>query len=92
MYQSDKLLKENREKLSPEQVSALEAVLGEAKMALDSDDEATMKAASEKLMQASMKVGEAMNQAGAGAGPAAGAAGGGSKKDGDVIDADFEEA
>jgi len=96
VYQTEKLLKDNREKLAPEQVSSLEAVLGEAKMALDSDNDATMKAASEKLMQASMKIGEAMNQGAGGpgaAGPGAAPGGGkGPKKDGDVIDADFEEA
>jgi molecular chaperone DnaK len=94
VYQTEKLLKENREKLAPDQISSLESVLGEAKMALDSDNENTMKAASDKLMQATMKVGEAMNQGG-GAGPSPGGpgpSGKGPKKDGDVIDADFEEA
>ncbi|MFN7147559.1 MAG: Hsp70 family protein, partial [Myxococcota bacterium] len=103
VYQTDKALRENREKMPADHVSTVESALVEAKSALDSDDVGRLKAAFEKLTQASYKLAEAMYQgqgqpgaAGAGAaaaGGAAGAAGGdGARKGDDVIDADFEEA
>ncbi|MES2639127.1 MAG: molecular chaperone DnaK [Myxococcota bacterium] len=101
VYQTDKALRESRDKMPPDQVSVVESALVEAKSALDSDDVSRLKAAFEKLTQASYKLAETMYQ-GAGAGGAAGAAGGaaggaadgagGGKKGDDVIDADFEEA
>ncbi len=94
VYQASKTLTDNRDKLSPDQASNLEAALNNARSALDSDDEARLKAAFDTLMQASMKAGEAINAgagaAGAGPGPGPQSSAGG-KKD-DVIDADFEEA
>ena len=99
VYQTDKALRENRDKMPADHVSTVESALTEAKSALDSDDVGRLKAAFEKLTQASYKLAEAMYQGGAqpGAGPGAapgGAAGGGGAKKGgdDVIDADFEEA
>ena len=60
--------------------------------ALEGDDVETIKARTTDLMQASMKLGEAMYAASQAAGPdaAAGAEGAEAKKD-DVIDADFQE-
>jgi molecular chaperone DnaK len=98
VYQTDKALRENREKMPADHVATVEAALGEAKGALDSDDVDRLKTAFEKLTQASYKLAEAMYQGGGqpgagGAAPNAGAPGGGGKKGGDdVIDADFEEA
>ena len=98
IYQTEKALRENKEKMPAEHVSGVEAALTEAKAALDSGNLETMKAATEKLTQASYKLAEAMYQnagaPGEGPGPAPGAApgGGGGKKRDDVIDADFEEA
>ncbi len=97
VYQTDKALRESRDKMPPDQVTVVESALVEAKSALDSDDVERLKSAFEKLTQASYKLAETMYQgAGPGAG-AAGAAGGaeaseGGKKGDDVIDADFEEA
>jgi len=99
VYQVDKLLRENKEKLPASEVTAVEAALGEARSALDSDDATRLKAAFDSLQKVSMKLGEA---AYAQAGPPAddgsngspNGAGGpppGTKRD-DVIDADFEEA
>ena len=98
VYQVDKLLRENKEKLPAGEVTAVEAALGEARGALDSDDAARLKAAFDNLQRASMKLGEAAYASpgatpGAGAGPTPGAGApppGGGKRD-DVIDADFEE-
>lgn len=96
IYQTDKVLRENKDKMAPDAVAAIESALEEGKRALDSDNEETLKAAHDRLMQASMKAGEAMHQGAGGAG-GAGAAGGGAAPGGkggkdDVIDADFEEA
>jgi molecular chaperone DnaK len=96
VYQTDKALRESRDKMPPDNVSTVESALVEAKSALDSDDVNQLKAASEKLTQASYKLAEAMYQGGAapgGAAPGGAAGGAGGKKGGDdVIDADFEEA
>ncbi|GDX79515.1 chaperone protein DnaK [Deltaproteobacteria bacterium] len=101
VYQVDKLLRENKEKLPAAEVTNVEAALGEARSALDSDDATRLKAAFDTLQKVSMKLGEAAyaNPAGGadpgapGAGPGAAGAppGAGAKRD-DVIDADFEEA
>jgi molecular chaperone DnaK len=98
IYQTEKVLKDNKDKLAPDVASGMESALQQAKQALDSDNEATMKAAFDQLMQAGMKAGEAMHGGGGqpggpAGGPGNGASGGpsGKGKD-DVIDADFEEA
>ncbi len=95
VYQADKLLRENKDKMPPDQVAAVESALSDAKSALDSDDENRLRSAFDRLMQVTMKAGEGIH-GGPGGGPEGGAGGagapGGSKKDGDVIDADFEEA
>ncbi len=98
VYQVDKLLRENKDKLPAAEVSNVEAALGEARGALDSDAVDRLKEAFDKLQKVSMKLGEAANAAAsaggaeaAGGPPPNGAAGGGAKRD-DVIDADFEEA
>ncbi len=92
VYQTDKALRENREKMPAEHVGTVETALADAKSALDSDDLARVTKAVEGLTAASHKLAEAMYQGG-GAGEPGGAAGGGAKKGADdVIDADFEEA
>jgi len=97
IYQTDKLLGEHKDKLPSAQVSTVEEAVTDARKALDSDDAGKIKAAFDRLQAASHKLAEAAYQGGqgasqAGAGPAQDAAGGKSGKDGDVIDADFEEA
>lgn len=101
VYQVDKLLRESKDKLPAAEVTTVEAALGEARSALDSDDATRLKAAFDTLQKVSMKLGEAAyaNPAGgadpgapdAGAGPNGAPPGAGAKRD-DVIDADFEEA
>jgi molecular chaperone DnaK len=98
VYQTDKALRESRDKMPADQVSIVESALVEAKSALDSDDVARLKAAFEKLTQASYKLAETMYQgagegaSGAGGAAAGGAAAGAGKKSDDVIDADFDDA
>ncbi len=100
IYQMDKLLNENREKLSPGVAEGLETAVKSARTALESGELDRIKAANEQLMQAGQEAGKEMyQQAGApGEGPGApggapGAAPGGAPNapaDDDIIDADFE--
>ena len=99
IYQTDKSLRENREKMPADEAAKVESALAEAKGALDSGNASTMKTAFDALTQASYKLAEAMYKdqggaagGGASGGPAAGGGGGGGGKRDDVIDADFEEA
>jgi len=97
VYQVDKLLRESKDKLPATEVSNVEAALGEARSALDSDSVDRLKEAFDKLQKVSMKLGEVANAAAssgaeaAGGPPPNGPTGGSTKRD-DVIDADFEEA
>jgi molecular chaperone DnaK len=96
VYQTDKLLNENREKLPASEVEAVEAQLSLARNTLDSDNAAQMKSAFDALTAASHKLAQAAyQQPGAGAGGAPESGGGSQAKKGggdDVIDAEFEEA
>jgi len=101
VYQVEKMLKENGDKVSGDDKSQVESAVAEAKTALEGTDAAAMNSAREKLTQASHKLAEAMYKAqqtppadgSAGAGPQAGAppngAGQEQKKDEGVIDAEY---
>jgi molecular chaperone DnaK len=98
VYQTDKVLSENKEKLPEGEVANVETAIASAKEALDSDDLDTLKGAFEALTAASHKLAEVAYQdaggaAGAG-GPPPGAPTEGNDDGGndDVIDAEFEEA
>ena len=102
VYQTEKTLAEHGDKLPSDQKESVEAALTQAKEALDSDDVDQLKAASEKLTQASHKLAEVMYQSGGGGAPPAGGGptgggdsgdgGGGKKDDGDdVIDAEYTD-
>lgn len=103
VYQAEKLLSENADKIPAEQKASVESAVQELKDAISSDDAAQMKAKQEALVQLLQSASACMNQQGApGAGPgAAGGAGCGSacgdnrdcdtdKSDDDTIDADFK--
>jgi len=90
VYQVEKMLNENGDSLPDEEKATIEAKLQEARDALDSDDEETLKAAFEGLSTASHKLAETMYQTQQAPEDAAG--GDAPEDDGDVIDADFEEA
>jgi molecular chaperone DnaK len=100
VYQVEKMLKENGDKISGDEKGQVEAAVADAKKALEGTDAAAMNAAREKLTAASHKLAEAMYKAqqaappdGAGAGPQAGAQSNGAgqqeKKDEGVIDAEY---
>ena len=95
VYQTEKLIRENREKLSEADVKAAEQALEEVKKAIAEGGAERIQSATEALTRASHHIAEAMYKAGAGAaGAAAGGPGAapnaapGEKKE-DVIDAEY---
>lgn len=100
VHSTEKTLKEHGDKISTAEKEAIENEIKALKTALEAEDLSVIKEKTESLMQASMKLGEAMYkaqaQAAGGADTAAGASAdqpsagqtGGDEK---VVDADFEE-
>jgi molecular chaperone DnaK len=91
VHSSEKSLADFGSKVSAADKSAIETAIAELKTALAGENVETIKAKTNALAQASMKLGEAMyaaNQTGA---PGGGGEGGGEAKGEDVVDADFEE-
>ena len=104
VYSVEKLLKENREKISEGDVKSIEAALEEAKKTIQDGDSAKISAAVEKLTAASHKLAEAMykqagsakasadaSAGGAQQGPTDTGAQGNAKGEGEVIDAEVVE-
>jgi molecular chaperone DnaK len=102
IYTNEKILKENRDKISDSDASALDAALSKAKNALETSSEAAeLNAALEELTRASHHVAEIMYKQTAGqhaphgdAGGSTGTAGNGNKqgagkKEDEVIDAEY---
>jgi molecular chaperone DnaK len=101
IYNLEKMLKENGDKISAGAKEPVEAQIKSAREKLDSQDVAVLKTALEELTKASHKMAEELyKQAPQGAAESQGAEpppgtqpGGEKKKDGDdVVDAEFEEA
>ncbi|HXW20316.1 MAG TPA: molecular chaperone DnaK [Roseiarcus sp.] len=90
IHDADKALKEYGDKVSAADRSAIEAASAALKTALEGEDVEAIKARTNDLMQAQMKLGEAMYKAQQAGGTADAGAGGQGAKD-DVIDADFKE-
>jgi len=106
IHGAEKQLKEAGDKVSAGDKEAVEGAIAALKAEMDSDNVDAIKAKTDALLQALMKVGEAMYKAaaeqGQGAAPggdggaqtggdAGGAQGGSSGSDEKVVDADFEE-
>ena len=98
VYQTEKLLNENREKIPASDISAIENAVKQTKEAIESNDTARIKTAIDDLTKASHKMAEAMyrqqtqQQAGGSQpGPGAGPQPGSGKRDDDVVDAEFED-
>jgi molecular chaperone DnaK len=87
IHQTGKALADHGDKVGPAEKSAIEAAIADLKSELESDDAEAITAKTQTLMQASMKLGEAMYQAQQGA---PGAEDGASTDDG-VVDAEFED-
>jgi molecular chaperone DnaK len=97
VYQTEKVLQENRSKVSESDAKAVEAAIADCKKALEGTDVAEINRAADALTQASHKVAEAMYKSGAqSAGPAGPSANGGGAASGgktdDVIDAEYVDA
>jgi len=98
VYQTEKMVNENRSKLSDSDAKSVEAAIADTKKALEGSDIDAINRAAEALTQASHKVAEAMYKSGAQAGGGGGAdarGASGSKtgeKSDDVIDAEYVDA
>jgi molecular chaperone DnaK len=96
VYQTEKELQVNAEKVPADEQAALRAAIDAAKAALAGTDAAAIKASSESLERERLKFGEAVYRTASGPGAHAGAtdAGGGSgaKSGEDVIDAEVVDA
>ncbi|WP_420604651.1 molecular chaperone DnaK [Methylobacterium sp.] len=91
IHATEKSVKEYGDKVSADDKGAIETAMTALRTALESDDAEVIKSRTTDLMQASMKLGEAMYAASqTPEGGADTAAGEETKKD-DVIDADFQE-
>jgi molecular chaperone DnaK len=98
IYSTEKSLGEFGDKIGADDKASIEQAVSELKGVLDSDDVETLKAKTDALAQASMKLGEAMYKAQADAEAAPpddqgpdGGSGSSSGQDDGVVDADFEE-
>ncbi|MBE6449370.1 MAG: molecular chaperone DnaK [Alphaproteobacteria bacterium] len=96
IHQSEKNLKDFADKVSEADKTAITNAVEELKKASEGDNLDEINNKTEALMNASMKLGEAMykaqqEQAAAGADANASAGSDDAKKDDDVVDADFEE-
>jgi len=98
VYQTEKTLREQRDNLPAADVSAVEAALSEGQEALKGEDVAAMERARDHINQVAHKLAEAMYKQTAGA-QASGTDGqqqsagdtGSRKRDGEVVDAEFED-
>jgi molecular chaperone DnaK len=90
IHDSDKSLKEYGDKVSEADKGAIESAVAALKTSLEGEDVEAIKAKTNDLMQAQMKLGEAMYKAQQAAGPDAAEGADGQAKD-DVIDAEFKE-
>jgi molecular chaperone DnaK len=98
VYQTEKLLNENRAKIPAGDISAIEEAIKQTKEAIEANDVGQMRTAVDNLTKASHKMAEAMyrqhsqqqpgSQADAGADSQAGPSG---KRDDGVVDAEFED-
>ena len=94
IHQVEKALVDGGDKVPAEVKAEAEAAVNDARTAMEGQDPAVLKTASDKLTQSAMKIGEAVYKA-QGSAPEAGAptgdAGPGGKPGDNVVDAEFEE-
>jgi molecular chaperone DnaK len=86
LHSTEKALAEHGDKVGAAEKTAIETGIAELKTALEGEDVEAIQAKTQALIQASMKLGEAMYQAQQGS-----AEGGDAKADDGVVDAEFEE-
>jgi len=97
VHSTERMLKDYGDKVPAGDKSLVETAVAELKTALQGEDKDTIKAKTDALAQASMKLGEAMYQASQGQAAGGGGGGGGGPQaasggsDDKVVDVDFEE-
>jgi len=94
IHTTEKAVSEHGSKVSDAERSAIENAIASLKSAIKEEDVEDIKAKTNTLAQASMKLGEAMYKAQQGGGdgaPGGDAGAGGGKKDENVVDAEFSE-
>jgi len=95
IFSTEKSLKEYGDKVSEAEKKAIEDAISDLKSSLEGEDAEVVKAKTETLMQASMKLGEAVYKASqaeaASAGAEASDASSAKDEDGKVVDVDYEE-
>ena len=94
IHSTEKSIEEHGDKVDPSTIEAMELSMKALKEVLDSDDAEKIKARSQDLTEASMKLGEAIYKAEAEKNPPESEVGDDNnvnKDDGDIVDADFED-
>ncbi len=98
VYQTEKTLREQRDNLPADDISAVESALNEGREALKGEDIPAMERARDQINQVAHKLAEAMYKqaassqaAGADGHEQTGGASGAHKRDGEVVDAEFED-
>jgi molecular chaperone DnaK len=89
VYQTEKFLADNGDKVPGDVKSEVEAAVAELKEKLKGEDTAEIRTATEKVAAVSQKLGQAMYADAQGAQAAGGATGGEAKADDDVVDAEI---
>ena len=89
IHATEKQLQENGEKIPAGDKQAIEAAIAALKTSLSSENAADIAAKTQALVQASMKIGEALYGGQGGPGPSGGSDAGGGQEG--VVDAEFEE-
>jgi molecular chaperone DnaK len=94
VYSTEKSLAEHRAKVSAEDITEIEAALKDTKKALEGDDGDALRASTQKLQTAAMRIGTAMykNTGGSTGSSGSGSDGAGTKaEDGRTVDAETSE-
>jgi molecular chaperone DnaK len=90
VYSTKKSLTEHKDKLSADQVTAVENAIKEAEQALSSKDPEELKAKADALEQAAMKIGEAVYKGAGGSSSSSSSQSSGNKSDDNTNDAEYE--
>ncbi|HJX16270.1 MAG TPA: molecular chaperone DnaK, partial [Candidatus Deferrimicrobiaceae bacterium] len=93
VYNTEKTLRENREKVPADLAAEVEAAVSEAKESMKSEDENVLKQAAEKLMQRSHRLAEHMYKEASSSAPPPPSEGApeGKGPEGEVVDAEYED-
>ncbi|MEY3197088.1 MAG: DnaK protein [Pseudomonadota bacterium] len=91
IYSTEKSLKEYGDKVSADDVKAIESAISDLKSVLESENAEEIKTKTEALSNAAMKLGEAMYKASAESQPSGAEAGTTKPEDDTIVDAEYED-